>query len=153
MGLSPARQGWSRGQLLLPLRGKLLTEGDCWGRVAGDLRVGSGLGLRDWSRQDLGLFMIISFLLNFPGQTEGEQRNSSLQVSVSGLELLSHVVAEMRMYDTTGGCGARAGMCLSRGRAVVGLTPYLGCAEAARGLAPELTGNGLRALKVASRQS
>lgn len=56
------------------------------------------LGLQDPSRQDLGLFMIISFLLNFSGQTE-EQRNSFLQVSVSGLELLPHVVGEMRMYD------------------------------------------------------
>lgn len=37
--LSPARQGWSRGQLSLHLWGKLLMEGDQWICVARDLRV------------------------------------------------------------------------------------------------------------------
>lgn len=91
----------------------------------------------------MGLFMIISFLLNFSGLAEGEQRNNSLQVSVSGLELLllPHVVGEMRMYDCR---PRRKGWHVAGpGKAVVGLMPYLRHAEAARGLAPELAGSSV----------
>lgn len=92
--------------------------------------------------------MIILFLLNCSGQA-GEQRNNSLQISVSGLELLPHVVAEMRMYDCWPRC---KGTRLGRGRVGVDLMPYLGDTRVARGLTPELTGSSLRALEVVSRQ-
>lgn len=42
--------------------------------------------------------MIIVFCLNFSRQAEGEERNNSLQVPLSGLELLPHMAGEMRMY-------------------------------------------------------
>lgn len=44
MGLSPARQGWSRGHLSLHRRAKLLMEGDGSGCMARDLRVSEARG-------------------------------------------------------------------------------------------------------------